>query len=118
MTLITALISGKTLLLTIISGPHFNSVTSLLFKSSSVALLHSKLRWGGAASQNWQQSSGNKFLNILAGLGLWVVSVFCVFTMEPQLIAPLHSVPYYCDDKYQTTLLVDALQGSPVTCHV
>lgn len=34
-------------------------------------------------------------------------SVFCVFTMEPQLIAPLLRVPR-CEDKYQThtTLLV------------
>ena len=84
-----------------------------------MALLHSKLRWGGAASQNWQQSSGNKFLNILAGLGLWVASVLCFVSSQWSHNSLLHYLVFLTlKINIKTTLLVDALQGSRVTCNV
>ena len=60
---------------------------------------------GGAASQYWQQSQSNKFLNILAIAGC--ECGLCPHNGATQLIAniaPLLRVPR-CEDKYQTTQL-------------
>ena len=72
---------------------------------------------GGAASQYWQQSQGNKFLNILAGPGCGLRLGVCFVSWQWSHNSLLHYFVFLAVkiNIRHTTPLVVGPQGSPVS---